>query len=121
MQPRRPAKTGRPGVEEASSPVDELEMLLDRGAALLAQRRATEATGAFTDAYTAAVAAGRQSSAARAMLGRAQGEFAAGRLASAASHAQAAWHLFTVIASPQAKHATDLMAQIEHYRYLSWR
>ncbi len=92
--------------------------LIGRGRALLAGRQALEAIQVFADAYALAVAVGDRRAAALALLGQARAEFTMRRLPVAAGHAGTALDLLTVLAMPEAKHAADLIAQIEHYRFL---
>lgn len=102
-----------------SSPsTPDAEQLLGHGQALLGGHRALDAIEVFADAYAAAVAAGDRGAAARALLGRAQAEFAVRRLSPAAEHAATALDLLTALALPQARHAADLLTQIDHNRYL---
>jgi hypothetical protein len=103
----------------STPPPHDLEALVSRGRALLAAGQALDAVHVFADAYASAVASGAPSTAAQAMLGQAQGEFALHRLELAARHADTAVELLNALAAPQARHAMDLVAQIEHYRYLS--
>ncbi len=93
--------------------------MLARAQELLAAGDAVAATAAFTEAHGAA--GDDPPVAALAMLGRAQGEFALGLLGAAARHADQALQMLTLLAMPQAQRATDLTAQIEHYRYLQDR
>jgi len=99
-------------------PAPDAEELISPGQALLAGQRVPDAIQVFADAYAVAVAAGDRGAAARAMLGQAQAEFAVRPLSLAAEHAAAAVDLLTALAMPQAKHAADLLDQIDHNRYL---
>jgi hypothetical protein len=99
-------------------PAPDAEELLSRGQALLAGHQALDAIQVFADAHAVAVGAGDRGAAARAMLGQAQAEFAVRRLSPAAEHAATALDLFTALAMPQARHAADLLTQIDHNRYL---
>jgi hypothetical protein len=99
-------------------PNHDAEELIARGRALLATGQALDAVQVFADAYALAVAGGEQAAAALAMLGRAQAEFAVHELSCAARNANAALDLLNTLAMPQARRAADLLAQIDHYRYL---
>jgi hypothetical protein len=100
------------------NPADDVAALIGRGRALLAGRQAPDAIRVFADAYALAMSAGERSTAALALLGQAQAEFAVRRLSDASGHAGTALDLLTVLAMPEAKHAADLIAQIDHYRFL---
>lgn len=110
----------RHDVEEAAvqTPASHLRSSIDRGHGLLASRQASDAIQVFADAYTMAVSAREQEVAALAMLGWAQAEFAVRRLSAAAKHARTALDLLTALGMPQAKHAADLVGQIDHNLYL---
>lgn len=99
----------------------DVDALIGRGQGLIQARREVEAIQTFADAYAMAVVTGERHAAAHAMLGQAQAEFAVHRLAAAAQHARAAFDLLTGLAMPQAKHAADLIVQIDHYRDLRER
>jgi len=96
-----------------------VDELLAHGEALLARGDALDAVEIFAEVYSAAVSAGNPAVAARAMLGRAQAEFAMRRLAIAAEHAANAWESLTALGLPDARHAADLLVQIDHNRYLA--
>jgi hypothetical protein len=100
------------------NPPGDVGALIGRGRALLAGRQALDAVRVFAEAYALAISAGERPAAALAVLGQAQAEFAVRRLSDASAHAGTALDLLTAQSMPEAKHAADLIAQIDHYRFL---
>jgi hypothetical protein len=92
--------------------------LLSRGQQLLARRQGAAAAEVFAQAYALAVAGDEPVPAAHALLGQARAEFAVHRLEAAARHAGTARDLLSALGLPEARHAADLLAQIDHHRYL---
>jgi len=92
--------------------------LLARGRELLAQGALTDALVLFHEAYERALSTGDSHARALAMLGRARATFGLGRLAEAARDAGAARDMLAGPDPVEARHAADLVAQIDHHRWV---
>jgi hypothetical protein len=95
-----------------------LQALVQRGDLALQERRWSTAEEIFAQVYDQSQVAGDRRLAARATLGQAQADFARRRLETAARLANVALDMLTELAAPEARQAADLLAQIDHNRYL---
>src|SRR5262249_25465751 len=78
----------------------------------------TDALVLFHEAYEQAVSTGDSRARALAMLGRARATFGLGRLVEAARDAGAARDLLAEFDPDEARHAADLLAQLDHPRWV---
>lgn len=92
--------------------------LLARARARLEAGDADAAADAFAAAHCAAETADDPEGTALALLGGAQAAFAARRLSDAGRLGTRALQALSGLALPQAKQASELLVQVEHYRYL---